>query len=183
MKLDASWYSDKEWRGFVLHDTRRDLLERHVFVTWVAGMSYYPAAADLPDFAPGREVVLRPEPSNPFDPNAIGVWNASASVQVGHLPAVIARDLPRLQGERYGLMVGEMVHGTDRVGLWVVVAHESVALRVVTNVNDPPQPSVAVWVLHAKDGLRRSEERKALQSVDPIEQMRQMAMNLAERYG
>ena len=43
--------------------------------------------------------------------------------------------------------------------------------------------SVAVWVQHAEDGLRRSEERKALHSVDPIEEMRQMAMDLAERYG
>jgi hypothetical protein len=75
-------------------------------------------------------------------------------------------------------MVGEMVHGTDRVGLWVVVAREAVVLRVVTNVNDPPQPSVAAWVRHAKDGLRRSEERKTLRSVDPLEQMRQMAASL-----
>jgi hypothetical protein len=75
-------------------------------------------------------------------------------------------------------MVGEMVHGTDRVGLWVVVAREPVVLRVVTNVNDPPQPSVAAWVRHAKAALRRSEERKALRSVDPIAQMQQMAANL-----
>jgi len=78
MKLDASWYSDKEWRGFVLHDARRDLLERHVFVTWVAGISHYPAAVDLPDFEPGSEVVLRPEPDNPFDPKAIG-WQLVVS--------------------------------------------------------------------------------------------------------
>jgi hypothetical protein len=43
-------------------------------------------------------------------------------------------------------MVGEMVHGTDRVGLWVVVAREPLVLRVVTNVNDPPPPAVAAWV-------------------------------------
>ena len=62
MKLDASWYADKEWRGFVLHDARHDLEDRHVFVTWVAGISHYPAAVDLPDFAPGSDLVLRPEP-------------------------------------------------------------------------------------------------------------------------
>jgi hypothetical protein len=75
-------------------------------------------------------------------------------------------------------MVGEMVHGTDRVGLWVLVAREPVVLRVVTNANDPPQPSVAAWVRQAKAALRRSEELKALRSVDPIEQMRQMAASL-----
>ena len=180
MKLDASWYADKEWRGFVLHDVRRDLEERHVIVTWIAGISHYPAAVDLPDFAPGSEVVLRPEPDNQFDPNAIGVWNASGVVKVGHLPAFIVRDLPSVPDERHGLMVGEMVHGTDRVGLWVVVAREPVVLRVVTNVNDAPSPSVAAWVRHAKAALRRFEERKALHSVDPIAQMQRMAVNLSK---
>jgi hypothetical protein len=54
---------------FVLHDARRDLEDRRVFVTWVAGISHYPAEVELPDFAPGSEVVLRSEPDNPFDPN------------------------------------------------------------------------------------------------------------------
>ena len=65
MKLDASWYADKEWRGFVLRDAPRDLEDRHVFVTWVAGISHHPTAVDLPDFAPGSEVVLRHEPEDP----------------------------------------------------------------------------------------------------------------------
>jgi hypothetical protein len=75
-------------------------------------------------------------------------------------------------------LVGEMVYSTDRVGLWVVVAREPVVLRVVTNVNDPPLRFVAAWVRHAKDGLRRSKERKALRSVDSLEQMQEMAANL-----
>jgi hypothetical protein len=82
-----------EWRGFVLQDRRSDLLEQHVFVTLVAGISHHPDAADLPDFAPGDDIVLRPQPDNPFDPNAIAVWNASGSAQVGCLPAVVVRDL------------------------------------------------------------------------------------------
>jgi hypothetical protein len=180
MRLDASWYSDAEWRGFVLHDGHRNLLDRHVFVTLVAGISHYPDAADLPEFAPGSEIVLRPEPDNPFDPNAIAVWNASGSVQVGYLPAVVVCDLPPWLGQRHGLVVGEMVQGKDRVGLWVVVAREPVTLRVVTNVHAPPGRSVKTWVRHAKDGLYRSEERKALRSVDPLEQMRRMAANLKQ---
>ena len=126
MKLDASWYSDKDGEASSCTTPGPTLLERHVFVTWVAGISHYPAAVDLPDFEPGSEVVLRPEPDNPFDPNAIGVWNASGSVQVGYLPAVIVRDLPSVPEGRHGLMVGEMVHGRDRVRLWVVVAREPV---------------------------------------------------------
>jgi hypothetical protein len=180
MKLDACWYSDEEWRGYVPLDRRRDLLDRHAFVTWVAGITHYPAAVDLPDFAPGSEVVLRPEPDNQFDPSAVGVWNACGTVQVGHLPAVIVHDLPRIPGERHGLMVGEMVQGTDRVGLWAVVAREPVVLRVVTKVGDPPPTSVAAWVRHAKAALRWSEERKVQHSVDPLEQMRQMAASLKQ---
>jgi HIRAN domain len=180
MKLDASWYADKEWRGYVLLDRRSDLLDRHVFVTWVAGISHYSAAADLPDFGPGNEVVLRAEPENPFDENAVGVWNGTGTVQVGYLPAVIVHDLPRIPGERHGLMVGEMVQGTDRVGLWAVVAREPVVLRVVTKVGDPPSTSVAAWVRQAKAALRWSEERKVKHSVDPLEQMRQMAASLKQ---
>jgi hypothetical protein len=180
MKLDASWYADKEWRGFVLHGARHDLEDRHVFVTWVAGISHHPAAVDLPDFAPGSEVVLRPEPDNASDPNAVGVWNACGTVQVGYLPAVVVHDLPRIPGGRHGLMVGEMVHGSDRVGLWVVVARDPVVLRVITNAGDPPPTSVAAWVRHAKAALRWSEERKVLHSVDPLEQMRQMAASLKQ---
>jgi hypothetical protein len=96
------------------------------------------------------------------------------------MPRVIVHDLPRIPGERHGLMVGEMVHGTDRVGLWVVVAREPVVLRVVSKVGDPPPTSVAAWVRHAKAALRWSEERKALHSVDPLEQMRQMAASLKQ---
>jgi hypothetical protein len=77
-------------------------------------------------------------------------------------------------------MVGEMVHGTDRVGLWVVVAREPVVLRVVTKVGEPPPMSVDAWVRHAKDAVRHSEEWRTLRSVDPLEQMRQMAANLKQ---
>jgi hypothetical protein len=116
MELEASWYEDDEGRGYVLADPVSDLLEQHVFVTWVAGIFHYPDAVDHPDFAPGSEIVLRPDPDNAFDPNAIGVWNAAATLRVGHVPAVIIRYLPSWSGERRGLMIGEMVEGTKRRG-------------------------------------------------------------------
>jgi hypothetical protein len=109
MELDAIWYTDEEWQGFVHRDGRRDLLDRHVFVTWVAGISHFPDAADLPDFAPGSDILLQPEPDNPFDSNAIGVWNANGTVQVGHLPAVIVHDLSRWPEKRHRLVVGDRI--------------------------------------------------------------------------
>ena len=150
MKLDASWYADKEWRGFVLHDAGHDLEDRHVFVTWVAGISHYPPRSTSQT---SHRVAISSSGRNRIT-RSIRTRSASgtpaARFKVGFLPAVIVRDLPSLPEERHGLMVGEMVHGTDRVGLWVVVAREPVVLRVVTNVNDPPPPSVAAWVRHAK---------------------------------
>ena len=177
MKLDASWYADKEWRGFVLHDARRDLEDRHVFVTRVAGISHYPAAVDRPDFAPGN--VSSSAPSRiTVRSQGDRRRNASGTVQVGHLPAVIVRDLPSEPEERHGLMVGELVHGRDRVGLWVVVAREPVVLRVVTNLNDSPPTAAAAWVRQTKAAVRRSAEKKGLHSVGPIAQIEQMAASL-----
>jgi hypothetical protein len=66
MELDAWSYADEEWRGFVLIDSRDELLDRHVFVTLVAGESFYPDALGHADFAPRSPLVLRHEPDNPF---------------------------------------------------------------------------------------------------------------------
>ena len=77
MELDAWSFADEEWRGFVLVDSRDELLDRHVFVTLVAGESFYPDALGHADFAPGSPLVLRHEPDNPFDPNAIMAFDLS----------------------------------------------------------------------------------------------------------
>ena len=44
---------------------------------------------DLQDdsFRPGQELALVPEPENPYDPNAIAVWNADRTFQAGYIPA------------------------------------------------------------------------------------------------
>lgn len=62
----------------------------------------------------------------------------------------------------------------------VVVGREPVVLRVVSKVGEPPTRSVAAWVGHAEATLRWSEERMLLHSVDPLEQMRQMAASLKQ---
>jgi hypothetical protein len=177
MELDASWYADDEWRGYVLHDRISDLLDRHVFVTWVAGLPHFADAAQHLDFAPGGEITLTPEPDNPYDPNAIGAWNGSGSIQVGHLPRVIVRNLADVATARVGRVTGEMMEGTERRGLWVVVAREPVELQIVAEEGQRPAMVVA-WVRKSKDALRRSDDWKTLQTVDPMEQMRRMAEGL-----
>jgi len=180
MGLDAWSYADDEWRGYVLVDSVTDLLVRHVFVTWVAGL-HFPNAAEHPDFAPGRDLVLRPEPDNPFDPNAIGVWNADATIQAGHLPAVIVRDLSRLPGERHGLVVGEMFEGPEHLGLWVIVAREPITLNLIDEQRAPPH-HVKAWVRQAKEVRQRSAAWQELKSGDPLEQMRRMAEGLKDSH-
>lgn len=48
----------------------------------------------------GMPLILKPEPENPYDPNAIGVWIKAtalffftAEVQLGYLPAEIAKEI------------------------------------------------------------------------------------------
>jgi hypothetical protein len=49
-------------------------------------VTYRPDALQDDRFSPGRLVILRPEPTNPYDPNAVGVWDASGSIQLGFVP-------------------------------------------------------------------------------------------------
>lgn len=65
-----------------------------------------------------------------------------------------------------------MFDGTEGRALWVIVAREPITLRVVEEWRPG---ATARWVRHAKDGLHRSEEWIALKTVDPLEQMRQIA--------
>jgi hypothetical protein len=34
-----------------------------------------------------------PEPDNPHDPQAVGIWNEQRSLQVGYVPAAVAGEL------------------------------------------------------------------------------------------
>ena len=45
LELPAWWYEDDEWRGFVLCGHRTDLLDQHVFATYLAGFNHRPEVA------------------------------------------------------------------------------------------------------------------------------------------
>jgi len=83
------------WRSglALVHDTGQfmrwdspELLEVGAFICRVAGVSFRPDALQREEFSPCNPLVLRPEPENPHDPNAVGVWDASGQIQVGYLP-------------------------------------------------------------------------------------------------
>lgn len=40
-----------------------------------------------PSFGAGAQLSLKPEPDNPYDPDAVSVWNADRSLQAGYIPA------------------------------------------------------------------------------------------------
>jgi hypothetical protein len=58
-----------------------------------AGVSYRPEALDDPSFDPGRRLALVPEPENAHDPNAVAIWNAERTLQLGYVPAAVAPEL------------------------------------------------------------------------------------------
>jgi hypothetical protein len=59
----------------------------------VAGVSYRPEALPDASFDPGRRLALVPEPDNPHDPQAVGIWNEQRSLQLGYVPAAVAGEL------------------------------------------------------------------------------------------
>ena len=62
----------------------------------LAGTSHHVDDLGAACFDAGRALVLRPEPDNPFDPNAVAVFDADGAVQAGYvtpLHAPVVADL------------------------------------------------------------------------------------------
>ena len=71
-----------------------------VRVVAAAGVSYRPEALPDSSFDPGQRLVLVPEPANEHDPNAVAIWNADRTLQLGYVPAAVA---PELAGDEQAL--------------------------------------------------------------------------------
>lgn len=100
----------------------------------VAGTSHHVAALQDPSFAPGKPLSLVPEPLNPHDSNAIGVWNDQETLQIGYLPRGYAATLaPSLGTEPKlaAMAIWETFADSRRVGLRVLIVHERAQLRGV----------------------------------------------------
>ncbi|HLK45653.1 MAG TPA: HIRAN domain-containing protein [Acidimicrobiales bacterium] len=61
----------------------------------VAGVSFRPDAVADASFDPGARLALVPEPDNEHDPDAIGIWNKSRTLQAGYVPRDVAPELRR----------------------------------------------------------------------------------------
>jgi HIRAN domain len=90
----------------------------------VAGVSFRPEALGDPGFDPGKRLALVPEPQNEHDPNAVGIWNAEGTIQLGYVPREIA---PELRGDEQAVSL-RRVDGGLRVliapaGAWIGTPH------------------------------------------------------------
>ena len=111
-------------RGFHLRDAATGERVRwedpRLRVVPVAGVTYRPEALEDASFDPGCRLALVPEPDNEHDPNAVSIWNAERTLQVGYVPAAVA---PELSGDEQAVSLWR-VDGGLRVlivpaGSWV----------------------------------------------------------------
>ena len=91
-----------------------------IHVVAVAGVSYRVDALQDAAFAAGRRLALAAEPDNAYDPHAIGVWDEGRRVQVGYVPAEVARGL--VAEEWQAVSLREFFEGDRRAGLRVLLA-------------------------------------------------------------
>jgi hypothetical protein len=130
MQPDASSSSrvrlwlERSGSGYALRDAATYELVREddprIRIVSVAGVSYRTGELQDEAFTPGRRLALVPEPGNEHDPHAIGIWDAEQRVQVGYVPADVARDLRAAEWQAVALR--HFVEGERRLGLRVLLA-------------------------------------------------------------
>jgi HIRAN domain len=74
----------------------------------VAGVSFRPEAHADASFEPGCPLALVPEPDNPHDRNAVGIWNEERTLQAGYVPREVA---PELTGDEQAISLWRVEGG------------------------------------------------------------------------
>ncbi len=108
--------------------TLRDGLE----AVEVAGVSYRQDALQEKAFRPGAALQLIPEPKNPQDPNAVGIWDKSRRVQVGYVPKERATTIAKLLHPGHQLRCVSMWETLDRrkrIALRVLIVRENASIK------------------------------------------------------
>jgi len=97
-----------------------------VFFFRVAGMPHHTSGADAPGMASLEQVVLRPDPKNQFDPNAIEVLASPGATLAGYVPAslcgaMLPRMIPSASGSAMvGIVTKTFTAKGHRVGAEVI---------------------------------------------------------------
>jgi hypothetical protein len=125
---------DKFMRGFFIRgaDTDRSISHERLselvpgaIVFNVAGPSHRQDALQGPAFAPGEPMKLIPEPKNPYDRNAVAVWDTNHQRHIGYVPKDLAPAVGRIYRGRepIGATVSfEFLQGRRRMAVSVLVA-------------------------------------------------------------
>lgn len=87
-------HSTEEGRGFYIErveDSQRLQwrtlrIREGLYSVNVVGERYRLGELQDQSFAAGCELSLKPEPDNPYDPDAVSVWNAKRTLQAGYIP-------------------------------------------------------------------------------------------------
>jgi hypothetical protein len=103
-----------------------EITDAGAMICRVAGVSHRPNELQQDEFSPGKPLVLRPEPDNPHDRNAVGVWDPAGRTQVGFVPREQAKqvaDTFRRREPLGALVLQELreTHDGDRVALVLLV--------------------------------------------------------------
>jgi HIRAN domain-containing protein len=99
-------------RGYHLRDAATGEPVRwedpRIRVVAAAGVTFRPESLEDASFDPGRRLELVAEPQNEHDPNAIGIWNADRTLQVGYVPAAVA---PEVAGDEQAVSLWRVEGG------------------------------------------------------------------------
>jgi HIRAN domain len=118
---------ERAGKGFRIRDAATEELVRdddpRIHVLPVAGVSYRLEELQDDAFAPGRLLALVPEPQNPHDANAIGIWDETQRLKAGYVPAEAAAVLDA--GDWQAISLLEFSEEGRRAGLRVLLAPRS----------------------------------------------------------
>jgi len=113
--------------GEPLGETDHRTSDKRVYHCLISGTHHNPSALADARFDTGSKVTLRAESGNPTDPNAVAIWDASGTVQVGYVPASLSRSVA--QAARVGRLQGQVVRELRlgsatgaRLALYVLIA-------------------------------------------------------------
>jgi 5-methylcytosine-specific restriction endonuclease McrA len=94
-------------------------------VTKVVGVSFSSRSLQAPDFAAGMALVLVPDPENPHDEHAVGVWDAYRRRQAGWIPKTLSQTVAEgIQSGRlnHAMCLWEWTLNGKRVGIEILVS-------------------------------------------------------------
>jgi hypothetical protein len=125
-KLWRNGYALVDEYGSFLRWEAPEITEADSMICRVAGVSHRARELQQEEFAPGSLLLLRPEPNNAHDRNAVGVWDEAGQIQVGYLPREKAQGVAASFRRRQpkGAMVLQELRrseGAERVSLVILV--------------------------------------------------------------